>query len=303
MSEPTAGERALAKRFGLDAAAVAAARDALNTIASLPWPRPERVSLLARAAHTAGADVGEVLGGLALDAAPLAGLEALLPLRGLGYKRVAGMARALSKFDLTTSTSEGVRLRDAVAAAAALRTENEALRAENRALRAENQALRTELDRLRVRPPAEGGDVRPPSGPSVMRIGELASSVGSQVTLVDDILRSRPNGLRLGSVDLRLGGAGAALEGDVALDLGSPAGGSAVGMSFVPGGSEARSAAQAQVPDVSGYTMALAQRKLVARGFAVAFASVAGARGVVSEQSPPPSTLAPTGSVVRLIVR
>jgi hypothetical protein len=170
-------------------------------------------------------------------------------------------------------------------------------------LRAENEALRAELDRLRVRPPAEGGDVRPPSGPTVMRIGEVASSVGSQVTLVDDLLRSRPNGLRLGGVDLRLSGAGTAFEGDVALDLGSPAGGSAVGLSFVPGGSEARPAAEAQVPDVSGYTTALAQRKLVARGFAVAFASVAGARGVVSEQSPPPSTLAPTGSVVRLIVR
>jgi hypothetical protein len=289
VNEPTAGERTLATRSGLDAAVVAAARDALNTIASLPWPRPERVSLLARLARAAGADVGKVLGGLALDSAPLAGLEALLSVPGLGYKRVVGLARALSGFDLTTLSSEGVRLRDAWATTAVLRAENEALRAE--------------LDRLRVRPPAEGGDVRPPSGASVMRIGDVASSVGSQVTLVDDLLRSRPNGLRLGGVDLRLSGAGTAFEGDVALDLGSPAGGSAVGLSFVPGGSEARPAAEAQVPDVSGYTTALAQRKLVARGFAVAFASVAGARGVVSEQSPPPSTLAPTGSVVRLIVR
>jgi len=36
VNEPTAGERTLATRSGLDAAVVAAARDALNTIASLP---------------------------------------------------------------------------------------------------------------------------------------------------------------------------------------------------------------------------------------------------------------------------
>ena len=288
MKEPTARERNLAARLGLEAAAVAAARDALNRIASLPWPRPERVSLLSRLARAAGADVGKVLSGLAIDAAPLAGLDALVPLPGLGYKRVAGLARALFKFDPATLTSDDVGLAHARATIAALRGEND--------------LLRKELDRLRAALPG-GSTAPPPQGSAVMRISDVASSIAGQVALVDGLLRSRPAGLRLGGVDLHVRGTGTAVGDDVALDLGSPAGGSAVGISFLPGRSEGGDRPEAPVPDVIGYTPALAERKLLARGFAVTVTRMSGARGTVLEQLPPPGTTAPAGSVVRLIVR
>jgi len=293
VSEATAGERALAERLGLDPTALAAARDSLNTIASLPWPRPERVSLIVRLAHSARADVGTLYAGRALDAAPLAGFDALLPLPGLGEKRVAGLARALSTFDVSTLSSEGARLRDAWAATAALR--------------AENDALRVELDRLRVRIPAEPREgplpVPVPSPSTVMRVADVAANLGTQITLADSLLRSRPDGLRLDALDIRLHGVGTAADGDVALDLGSPLGGSSLGIAFVPAKSIAPVTTDVPVPDVSGYTPALAQRKLIARGFVVTVASVAGANGIVSEQLPAASSLAPSGSVVRLIVR
>jgi hypothetical protein len=313
VSEPTAAEQAFAARLKLDPAAVAAARDALNAIASLSWPKTERVSLLARLARAAKADVGKVFGAAALNAAPLASFDTLIPIPGLGDKRVAGLVRALSTFDIATVVPEIAALREAQAAVAALRAENlvlrtdnsrlrvtsDPLRAENAALRAAIETMRAELDRLRAaQPPATTS-----SAPAVMRIADVARSIGSQVAQVDQMLRSRPTGLRLGTVDLRLTGTATAFDGDVALDLGSPAGGSAVGISFAPGGSEAGSGADAPVPDVRGYTTALAQRKLRACGFAVASASVAGARGVVTEQSPSPGALARAGSVVRLIVR
>lgn len=289
MSEPTHGERALGTRLKLEPAALAAARDALNTIASLPWPREERIALLSRVARSAKADVGEVLGGLALDAAPLAGFDALIPLPGLADKRVAGLARALATFDAKSVSAEGGRLREAWASIATLR--------------AENGALRTELDRLRAQQPVNGGVVPPASSPMVMRLEELATSVGAQVKYVDELLRTRDAGLRLGTVDLKLAGAGAMVNGEVSLDLGFPAGGSAMGLSFVPSAAGGSNGFEEEVPDVAGYTSALAQRKLAERGFAVSVTSVPGAQGIVSDQTPRAGSAAPTGSLVRLIVR
>jgi hypothetical protein len=252
------------------------------------------VSLVARVAHAAKADVGTLFGGRALDATPLTSFDALVPLPGLGDRRVAGLARALSTFDIRTLSSEGAKLREAWNAIAVLR--------------AENQALRAELDRLRVRVPIEPRDptvpVPIPTPTTVMRVVEVASNLGTQVTLADSLLRSRPDGLRLDGIDLKLQGIGtAAANGDVALDLGSPAGGSSLGVSFVPAKFAPTSTTEESVPEVSGYTTALAERKLIARGFAVTLAFVPGARGIVTEQSPAANTLAATGSVVRLIVR
>ena len=286
MSEPTAGERALAGRLRLEASKVAAARDVINAVAALPWPRPERVSLLARLARAGKADVGAVYGGMAIDAAPIEGLDVLVPMPGIGYKRVAGLARALADVDINKVDTGGVRLREAMATIAGLRGENE--------------ALRTELDRLRAQTPT--GPAPLPS-PSVMALADLASSVGVQATAVDDLLRSRANGLRLGSVDLRLTGTGTAAGGDVALDLASPSGGSAIGLSFVPAGSQPAADEGIEVPDVVGYTTALARRKLAARHFAVSVAAVASASGIVAAQTPAANTRAASGSVVRVIVR
>jgi hypothetical protein len=123
------------------------------------------------------------------------------------------------------------------------------------------------------------------------------------VALVDHVLRSGPNGIRLHGVDLRLNGTGTALDGDVALDLGPQSGGSALAIAFVPSAEGLIGTADSHVPDVRGYTATLAQRKLAARGFGATVISVAGSRGVVADQSPFPGAVAHTGSVIRLIVR
>jgi hypothetical protein len=277
-------------RLGTDADAVGAARDVLNVIASLPWPRPERLSLFARAARTADADVGLVLSGLALDAAPVESFDLLDAIPGLGPKRLTGLIRALSRFDVTALRAEGAKVREAWATAAGLR--------------GENAVLRAELDRLRAAspPPPEGG-TEPPAGPAIMRIADVAASVGTQVTQADDLLRTRAVGLRLGGVSLSVRGTGTSVDGDLALDVARPAGGSAVGISFVPAAAAGRADVEIDVPDVTGYTTALAQRKLAALGFTVVVASMAGATGVVDRQSPPAGMRVRAGSVIRLIVR
>jgi beta-lactam-binding protein with PASTA domain len=93
------------------------------------------------------------------------------------------------------------------------------------------------------------------------------------------------------------------MDGDVSLDLGSPSGGSAMDISFVPSTTGRTSGSDEEVPDVRGYTATLAQRKLAHRGFAVNVTSVTGAKGIVSEQAPQAGVRSPAGTVVRLIVR
>jgi len=289
VSEPTAGERTLAPRLRLDPSKLAVAREALNAIAALPWPPPERVSLLARIAKSVGADVGPIIGRLALSAAPLASFDALVPISGIGLKRVAGLARALSTFDVVALTGQARELADAKATIAALT--------------ARIAAVQADLDRLRAAPAAGAGGPAAQPGLTVMRIADVAASLGNQVALVDHVLRSRPNGVRLGAVDLRLTGMGTALGSDLALDLGYPSGGSAIGIAFVPSPLDAVGGQTAQVPDVRGYTTALARRKLLGRGFDAIIITSTGSRGVVTDQSPEPGTVAPAGTAVRLMFR
>src|SRR5689334_4877327 len=130
MSEPTPGERAFAPGAGLDPAAVAHARDVLNTIASLDWPEPERVSLLARLARSARADVGAAMARLALRFAPLSSFEILIAANGLAEKRVRGLARALARVEPSSFSAPARGLLDVWSRLDALRAENDALRVE-----------------------------------------------------------------------------------------------------------------------------------------------------------------------------
>jgi hypothetical protein len=285
VSEPTQGEREFAQRFRFEPTDVASARDALNAIALLPWPEPERVSLLRRLARAARADVGDVLGRLALRTTPLPSFDRLIPLPGLADKRVAGLVRALRGVDVAAFNPDAATIR--------------ALRAALDAARAENALLRAELDRWRAQVDATGeADTRP----TVMRLGDVASSAASQTSVVVEALKTRPSGLRLTGVELRMEGAAASVGDDVALDFAVPQGGSAVNLSFVSADAPG-SRTPVDVPDVVGYTPALARRKLAAVGFEAKFSNVAGGTGVVADQTPNAGTLAQSGSVVRLLLR
>lgn len=285
MTLPTAGEIAFARRVGLDGNAVAAARAVLNAIADLPWPEDARTALLARLAHEVHADVGATLARLALDAAPLASFERLIDIIGLADKRVAGLVRALYAVDVAQFTRDTVSLREALERVTDLESEN--------------AALRKELDHLRAQ--IERGAGAPP--PAVMRLADVAGSVTSQLAVADDVLRGRSSALRLSGVELHLHGAPAALGEHLALDFTQSATGGAIAMRFAAGGAAQPDPAELAVPDVRGYAPALARRKLLAAGFAVALSTVAGARGTVSDQSPAPGALAIAGSSVRLVVR
>jgi hypothetical protein len=306
----------MAARLGLDPGAVASARDVLNFIAALRWPWPERVSLLARLAREARADVGTVLGGLALKAAPLEGFDLLIPLIGLAEKRVAGLVRALAPVDVAELSPESEELRRAREEIEALRGELEAIRAAQgfamepaelesvrkaiTALRVENDALVTELDRLRYYARLPEGGVVPSS--TAMALDELAGSVGSQVVSADAALRAAPMGLRLAGLELRLQGRGARVGEQVGLDLGAPAGGSSVTLAFSPGGAPPAAASDVPVPDVRGYGVALARRKLQAAGLASTVMSTGEGAAVVREQAPSPGTSALPGTAVRLVL-
>ena len=285
MTQPTAGETAFARRVHLDPNAVAAARVVINAIADLPWPEDARIVLLARLAHEVRADVGPTLSRLALLACPVASFDRLIDIVGLAEKRVSGLVRALYAVDVSQFTRDTVSLREALERVTQLQSEN--------------VALRTELDRLRAQ--IERGAGTPSSG--VMRLADVASSISSQIAVADELLRSRSSGLRLTGVELRVHGGPTAVGEDLALDFAQPGTGGAVGMSFAAGGAAPPVESEVAVPDVRGYAPALARRKLVASGFAVALSTVSGARGVVSAQSPAPGTLAIAGSSVRLIIR
>ena len=285
MTQPTAGEIAFARTVHLDPNAVAAARVVLNAIADLPWPEDARIALLARLAHEVRADVGPTLSRLALLAAPLASFDRLIAIIGLAEKRVSGLVRALYAVDPAQFTRDTVSLREALERVTQLQSEN--------------VALRTELDHLRVQ--LERGAGTPSA--SVMRLEDVASSITSQLAVADDTLRSRSSALRLTGVELRLHGGSTAVGDDLALDFAQTSTGGAVAMSFATGGAAPPSPTDVAVPDVRGYTPALARRKLVASGFAVTLSTVSGGRGVVSDQSPAAGSLALSGTSVRLIVR
>jgi hypothetical protein len=286
VTPPTAGELGFARGAGLDPNAVAAARVVLNAIAELPWPENSRVDLLARLAHEVRADVGTTLGRLALLAAPLAGFDELIDVVGLAEKRVAGLVRALFDVNVAEFSPDSASLRQALERVTQLETEN--------------AALRTQLDLVQVRlERAEAGTAIS----RVMRLEEVANSITSQVAAADDALRNRSSGLRLGGLELRLTGAATAVDQDLALDFSDTGAGTAVGLSFVPGGTSASTPSEQAVPDIRGYAPALARRKLQSAGFAVTLATVPDARGTVAEQSPAPGSLALPGSTVRLLVR
>jgi hypothetical protein len=287
LSEPTTGEIEFAARFALDPRAVAAARDALNAIAALPWALPERVSLLGRLARAGRADVGKVLGELALARAPLRGFEELLPIDGLGAKRVAGLARALAKVEIPSLWAESPELNEA--------------RTRLAALTAENAALRRELDRWGIKEGDPTPTLTAPAG--VMRVGELATSVASQTAVTVEALRTGSRGLRLNGLDLRVTGTAANVGGDLALDVSAPAGGSVMSLSFGTGSDATPPPAELEVPDVRGYAPALARRKLEARGFEPVLTRTAQALGKVAEQTPAPGESARPGTLVHLVIR
>jgi len=285
MSEPTPGERAFAPGAGLEPAAVAHARDVLNTIASLDWPEPERVSLLARLARSARADVGTAMARLALTFAPLSSFEILIAANGLAEKRVRGLARALARVE---PSSFSARARGALDVWSRLD-----------ALRAENDALRAELDKaLAVAKQIPAGE------PALerMRLKDVADSITRQLALAGSALGQARSGLRLGAVSVELRGKASAISDELALDFGVPSGGSAVGLSFSPASPGSVAATTSgTVPDVTGYTSALARRKLEHAGYSVLVAGVTGA-GVVTAQSPKGGSNAFAGSVVRVVM-
>lgn len=281
----TASEVALAKRYGLAPESLAAARAVLNTIASLPWPEPERVSLLARLAKDAHADVGTVLARLALSAAPLRSFDELIPLFGIADKRTFGLAKALAPIDVKSFGTDEGSLRNALNEVSALRNENEALRAE--------------LDRLS----AQLGQAPSDQARRLLRIGDIASSVSSQVAAADDALRARAKGLQLGHIELMVHGRAAAVGDDVALDFASAAKESAVGFRFSSKHSASVAQPSMSLPSVLGYTAGFARRKLEALGFSVAISELAGSSKTVSEQFPAAGALLPAGSLVRVVVR
>jgi len=141
-----------------------------------------------------------------------------------------------------------------------------------------------------------------PAPSSALALADLAGSVGSQVASADAALRAAPGGLRLTGLELRLQGASAVLDDQVALDLAAPTGGSSVTLAFAPGGAPPAASTSVAVPDVRGYGAALARRKLEAAGLGARLLSTGEGLGVVRDQVPAPGSPELAGSEVRLIL-
>lgn len=289
MSEPTAAEQALAARWRLPAQQLAHARQALNHIASLDWPLPDRINLLARLAKGAGADVGPVYAGAALARAPLASFDLLLPIAGLGPTRVRGLVRALASLDMTALQVHAQALVQA--------------RQQVVALQAQLQSLRQELDRVYALL-AEG---ERPREQQPMRVEEVTQSVMAQVRQADLLLMSGHSGLRLGGVALEVQGQAAQVSGELALDFASTQPRSRLSLHFEGARDPAAAAggsAVPQVPNVVGYTESLARRKLSAAGLQILLVRDRSGtpRGVVRQQLPGAGGPLPADLTVRLLV-
>jgi PASTA domain len=136
-----------------------------------------------------------------------------------------------------------------------------------------------------------------------LQLQDIATSVGSQLASADAALRSSQSELRLSSLALRLQGSAAVVEDLVGLDLSSPVGGSAVDFTFHAAGGGSIPGSPVAVPDVRGYTPALARRKLQAAGLSVAMTAVGNATGRVTEQQPVPGAQALPGTLVQIVLR
>jgi len=136
-----------------------------------------------------------------------------------------------------------------------------------------------------------------------LMLGDIAASVGSQLAAADVALRSSRSELRLSGLALRLQGAAAVVDDSVGLDLSSPTGGSAVHFTFQAAAGALDPGSPLIMPDVSGYTAALARRKLQALGLSVAMTVVANAAGRVSEQRPAAGAQVMPGTLVQLVLR
>ena len=174
---------------------------------------------------------------------------------------------------------------------------DDVLRAELERLRAENARLREQLGASHE----QEGSAPDPAGP-VMRIGEVVSSVAAQSAEAASVLQQGAGGLQLANLEVRLDCGATSIDDQLALDLAAPGAGSALLLRFAPAGRGAPASTVAEVPDVVGYTVALARRKLTDRRLSVVVSALPGAAGVVRSQRPGAGELTPEGTVVRLVV-
>lgn len=281
----TEGELTFARKYHVEADALATARVALNTIASLPWPEPERVSVLARLCREVQADVGTVLARLIISSAPFRSFEEVIPLIGIADIRAFGLVRALGHFDVGTLSPEAAQLRDAWSLVSALR--------------AENNAFRLELDKLRRLPVNEV----PQASRSILRLSDVASSVGSQVGSAEgELRRTLRNGLKLSGCEVTLTGAATSVGEDLALDFSPGTPTTAVGLRYAATASLPIESSVVAIPDVRGYTVRLARRKIEASQLVAVVIASSGNGQVVSSQVPAPGSLLPTGTIVRVLL-
>ena len=136
-----------------------------------------------------------------------------------------------------------------------------------------------------------------------MELGEITASVASQVALADAVLGASHSQLRLSGVTLRLQGAATMVGDSTALDLTSPIGGSTLDLAFHVEDPETGPGRPVPVPDVRGYTSALARRKLQDAGLRFALAAPPNNSGRVGKLHPPPGTQVLTGTLVQVVLR
>lgn len=133
-----------------------------------------------------------------------------------------------------------------------------------------------------------------------MTFNEITQSVVGQLAFADATLRSRLDGLRLSGLELYLHGAVTSLDGSLALDIDTLGTGSALGLTFHLADASPAAGLPVQVPDVVGYTPALARRKIESVGLRAVFVATGDGTGTVTETRPAGGAQALSGSVVLL---
>lgn len=301
-----------AELAGLDPRVAAAALGCFNAIAGARRTLADRAALLSR---LGGAAIGEKLAPVVVAMGPVGAITDLLAVRGLGEKRLISMATALAAAPAEELAALAAAA-EAVDRASALAIQVSALEAERDALRVERDGLAARLDAASASASAtttvtasDGATASAPTVKSgVVSLHAIATSTGEQLGRAHRELSTRKQGLRLSGLSLSLRGeAGVDEEQALGLALDQPtAAASELKMAWALPSGGAPTATAGRVPDVSGYTEALARRKLEAAGYTVSLRQTSAAgpaeRGRVQRQRPAPGAEADPGDRVEIVV-
>ena len=273
----------LAASLGLTEEAVARAAAVHDAVVRLPVSLDEQARVLEELSEGPGADIGATYALAIVKLGPVEGLGVLTSIKGIGPKRLTSVIEALAKREVDeVAKAAGIEAGGETGGGEVGGGPGDALLARIAVLEAAVEALETQrvadAERIaaleaQLASASSGSETEAPeatvSAGDATRLSVIAESAGEQLHEARNRLLGSRSGLRLGDVELQVRGeAGVSPDSMLGLRLQSeaidPNRLSEVTLRYGVDGGRARTRLQdpVQVPTLTGYTEALARRKL-----------------------------------------